>query len=391
MRQESFDVCVHWRDQVVRLTTYPDVPLWGIFQSCKDSLGVDSPASALSFWYISPCAIDGTTLRELGITALQSLYLFPKTDADVLQSFTSTILPSLVYETSQLSTVAKELVGSVHSHYNFARHHSHDEVQSLCLSHFPFDRLDELEGEAKIVEFTRWFKEDFFTFFPFHVRCRLCHGQTRPISVSQEFTQYEADGNPSQVEHYRCQLCYATTRFVRYNAVPRLLETRTGRCGEWVNAFCAMLRLLEVDGRRLDVRTVIDSTDHVWVEFWSEERNRYVHIDPCENLIDKPYVYEDGWGKKFEWIYAISLNQCVDVTRKYTKKWPEVLARRSARVSEDWWQQFLTFKNESFMATMEDDDRALIETRQALDASAVEDLEVREPEVEEQRPRISGQ
>jgi peptide-N4-(N-acetyl-beta-glucosaminyl)asparagine amidase len=147
-----------------------------------------------------------------------------------------------------------------------------------------------------------------------------------------------------------------------------------------------MLGLLEVD-----VRTVIDSTDHVWVEFWSEERSRYVHIDPCENLIDRPYVYEDGWGKKFEWIYAISLNQCVDVTKKYTKNWPEVLARRSARVSEEWWQKFLAFKNESFIAKMEDDERAIVETRQALDASAMEDVEVREPEEEEQRPRISGQ
>jgi peptide-N4-(N-acetyl-beta-glucosaminyl)asparagine amidase len=251
--------------------------------------------------------------------------------------------------------------------------------------------LEALEGEAKIVEFTRWFKEEFFTFFPFEVRCRLCQGQTGRIDGPRAFTQYEADGNPSRAEHYRCQLCGATTRFVRYNAVPRLLETRTGRCGEWVNAFCAMLGLLEVDDRRLDVRTVVDSTDHVWVEFWSEERNRYVHIDPCENLIDKPYVYEDGWGKRFEWIFAISLNQCVDVTRKYTKKWPEVLARRSAKVSDEWWQRFLVFKNESFMAGMEDDERAIVETRQALDASAVEGLEAREPESEEQRPRISGQ
>ena len=34
---------------------------------------------------------------------------------------------------------------------------------------------------------------------------------------------------------YRCSICLRTTRFPRYNHPEKLLETRKGRCGEWVN------------------------------------------------------------------------------------------------------------------------------------------------------------
>ncbi len=43
-----------------------------------------------------------------------------------------------------------------------------------------------------------------------------------------------------------------------------------------------------------DVRHVCDWADHVWVEVWSEAEKRWVHADPCENVYDKPLMYEVG-------------------------------------------------------------------------------------------------
>ena len=45
---------------------------------------------------------------------------------------------------------------------------------------------------------------------------------------------------------YRCGKCDKPFRFPRYHKKPaKLLETRTGRCGEWSNCFALVL----TDGR----------------------------------------------------------------------------------------------------------------------------------------------
>jgi hypothetical protein len=52
-------------------------------------------------------------------------------------------------------------------------------------------------------------------------------------------------------------------------------------------------------------------------------------------------TYESGWGKKLSYVLAFSIEECVDVTRRYTRKMAEVLARRSL-VPEGWLQETIT-------------------------------------------------
>ncbi len=82
----------------------------------------------------------------------------------------------------------------------------------------------------------------------------------------------------------------------------KLLETRRGRCGEWANCFGLVCCALG-----LEVRYVIDWTDHVWVELWCPARSRWVHADACEGpgAFDTPLMYEAGWGKKLSFIIAV--------------------------------------------------------------------------------------
>ena len=49
--------------------------------------------------------------------------------------------------------------------------------------------------------------------------------------------QEEREMHASRVENYKCRTCKVETRFPRYNHPMKLFETRTGRCGEWANAF----------------------------------------------------------------------------------------------------------------------------------------------------------
>ena len=44
----------------------------------------------------------------------------------------------------------------------------------------------------------------------------------------------------------------------------------------------------------LDTRYILDVTDHVWAEYYSEAMQRWVHLDPCEAAYDTPHLYEVG-------------------------------------------------------------------------------------------------
>lgn len=143
----------------------------------------------------------------------------------------------------------------------------------------------------------------------------------------------------------------------------------SGRCGEWANCFTLCCRSLG-----LEARYVMDWTDHVWTEVWSEAQGRWLHADSCENRADHPMMYERyartttathrkraagaagcvcvclgggwlrregcvgvvlcllvtrGWNKKLSYVLGFAKDHVADVTRRYTWDLPHVLARRT--------------------------------------------------------------
>lgn len=79
----------------------------------------------------------------------------------------------------------------------------------------------------------------------------------------------------------------------------------------------------------------MDWTDHVWAEVYSDRQQRWLHSDPCENVCDKPLLYECGWGKKLSYVIGFSKTDIQDVTWRYTSKHEEVMARRT-ECQERW-------------------------------------------------------
>ncbi|KAI3847361.1 hypothetical protein MKX03_023499 [Papaver bracteatum] len=133
----------------------------------------------------------------------------------------------------------------------------------------------------------------------------------------------------SRVELYRCSSCSRVTRFPRYNDPLKLVETRRGRCGEWANCFTLYCRAFGYD-----TRLILDFTDHVWTECFSHSLGRWMHLDPCEGVYDKPLLYEKGWNKNLSYVIAFDKNGVHDVTKRYTRKWHEVMTRRIITTEE---------------------------------------------------------
>ncbi|KAJ3250172.1 hypothetical protein HK103_003794 [Boothiomyces macroporosus] len=103
-----------------------------------------------------------------------------------------------------------------------------------------------------------------------------------------------------------------------------LLLSRKGRCGEWANAFTLVCRAMG-----LEVRYVLDFTDHVWTEIYCDVQNRWIHCDSCEESFDSPLLYSEGWGKKLNYVFAVGDTEVRDVTRKYVKDFKECSSRRN--------------------------------------------------------------
>ncbi|CAN7997100.1 unnamed protein product [Ixodes hexagonus] len=173
-----------------------------------------------------------------------------------------------------------------------------------------------------LVELLRWFKESFFHWVD-TLDCSYCHAHTK-MAGRAEPTPEERKGDASRVELHACSRCPNQERFPRYNHPGRLLETRRGRCGEWANCFTLCCRAMS-----FDARYVLDWTDHVWTEVYSDSQKRWLHCDPCEALCDAPLVYEAGWGKKLSYVVAFSKDEVQDVTWRYTSKFAETLSRRT--------------------------------------------------------------
>ncbi|KAJ4980534.1 hypothetical protein NE237_031371 [Protea cynaroides] len=210
--------------------------------------------------------------------------------------------------------------------------------QSAARNSVPVDELEEKalvslakEGNFKpskleqdhafLLQLLFWFKQTFrWVNAP---SCDGCGSETINCGMGAPLPS-EIQFGGSRVELYRCKNCLRITRFPRYNDPLKLVDTKRGRCGEWANCFTLYCRAFGYESR-----LVLDFTDHVWTECFSNLLGRWMHLDPCEGVYDKPLLYEKGWNKKLNYVVAISKDGVCDVTKRYTRKWHEVLSRRN--------------------------------------------------------------
>lgn len=211
----------------------------------------------------------------------------------------------------------------IYSDYDF-----HDKVRDA--NYLPVDLLHERTNKllkeqdennkmdfdtALIKVLLSWFKDEYFNWFNFP-KCANCNdsemkftSDNNDLMPNPEDLKYGAN----RIEVYKCDSCGNMVRFPRYNDPFKLMETRIGRCGEWANVFTAFCYILG-----FETRYILDLTDHVWTEV--KINDKWIHLDSCEKAFDTPKLYEEGWGKKLTYIFAISPYSIVDVTPRYSTR-----------------------------------------------------------------------
>ncbi|XP_036617104.1 peptide-N(4)-(N-acetyl-beta-glucosaminyl)asparagine amidase [Trichosurus vulpecula] len=236
------------------------------------------------------------------------------------------------------------------------------------------------EEDFLLLELLQWFKEKFFRWVD-HLPCSKCGGETinrGKVPPDDDEQRWGA----SRVEEHFCSSCHVSNRFPRYNDPEKLLETRRGRCGEWANCFTLCCRALG-----FEARYVWDSTDHVWTEVYSLSQQRWLHCDACENVCDKPLLYEVGWGKKLSYILAFSKDEIVDVTWRYSCKHKEVVARRT-QIKEELLRETINGLNKQRQLSFSESRRR--ELLHRIIVELVEFISPKTPKPGELGGRISG-
>uniref|UniRef100_A0A2N9EEG5 Rad4/PNGase transglutaminase-like fold domain-containing protein n=1 Tax=Fagus sylvatica TaxID=28930 RepID=A0A2N9EEG5_FAGSY len=136
------------------------------------------------------------------------------------------------------------------------------------------------------------------------------------------------------------EIQYGASRVELY----RLWKQEGGVAGSGPIALHFIVELLAMNPVCDQIHTtdqVLDFTDHLWTECFSELLGRWMHLDPCDGVYDKPLLYEKGWGKKLNYAIAIAKDGVYDVTKRYTRKWHEILSRRNI-ITEPALSAFLT-------------------------------------------------
>lgn len=252
-----------------------------------------------------------------------------------------------------------------------ARSYESKAMQEEALKHIPVKLLEEraranplpmpLYQDELVKQLLHWFKREFFTWMN-QPRCSSCnHEKTHAVRTEGPKTAEEVAGQAGRVEVYQCPSCSAFTRFPRYNDPVKLLTTRTGRCGEWANCFTLCCRSMG-----FEARYVLDVTDHVWTEVYSEHYKRWLHCDSCEDQLDCPLTYEVGWGKKLSYIFSFSREEVVDTARRYTQNWEAMRARRRD-VDEDWLKTVILQMNQRLREQLPSDRVEILRAREVVE------------------------
>lgn len=223
-----------------------------------------------------------------------------------------------------------------------------------------------------LVELVNWFNTEYFEWIN-NLPCKVCGSEESKLKR----TQTEGD---CRVEVGIC--CGQETKFYRYNDIAQLLVSRKGRCGEYANCFTFLCRCLDYDAR-----IVHSLFDHVWTEVYSESQLRWLHVDPSDNVVDSPLMYQHGWKRNVDYVFAYSCDDIQDVSWRYCNNHKDTLLMRRFCSENELVESILTIRKKRQMH-LNDDRKKILSQRCMLEL--IELTVERPPTENELKGRSSG-
>ncbi|XP_065369389.1 peptide-N(4)-(N-acetyl-beta-glucosaminyl)asparagine amidase [Calliphora vicina] len=223
-----------------------------------------------------------------------------------------------------------------------------------------------------LVELVNWFNTEFFEWIN-NIPCKVCGSEESKLKR----TQTEGD---CRVEVGVC--CGQETKFYRYNDIAQLLVSRKGRCGEYANCFTFLCRCLD-----FEARIVHSLFDHVWTEVYSESQLRWLHVDPSDNVVDSPLMYQHGWKRNIDYVFAYSCDDIQDVTWRYCNNHKDTLLKRRFCTENELIESLITIRKKRQMH-LSDERKKILSQRCMLEL--IELTVERPPTENELKGRSSG-
>ncbi|XP_037949021.1 peptide-N(4)-(N-acetyl-beta-glucosaminyl)asparagine amidase-like [Teleopsis dalmanni] len=223
-----------------------------------------------------------------------------------------------------------------------------------------------------LVELVNWFNTEFFEWVN-NMPCKVCGSEESKLRR----TQTEGD---VRVEVGIC--CGQETKFYRYNDISQLLVSRKGRCGEYANCFTFLCRCLDYDAR-----IVHSFFDHVWTEVYSESQLRWLHVDPSDNVVDSPLMYQHGWKRNIDYVFAYSCDDAQDVTWRYTNNHKQILKTRRLCAENELIESLIALRKKR-QANLSEERKKYLSQRSMLEL--IELTVERAPTENELKGRSSG-
>lgn len=123
------------------------------------------------------------------------------------------------------------------------------------------------------------------------------------------------------------------------------------------------------------------------MQVYSEAQKRWIHIDPSDDVIDAPLMYQHGWKRKIDYIIAYSNEDIQDVTWRYTNKHAEIKRNRNNCTEPELLKTILLLrgKRQKDLSTA----RKRFLTKRTL-GEVIQSMVERDPTDDELKGRTSG-
>lgn len=236
---------------------------------------------------------------------------------------------------SKIDVKAEKLLSDIQQ--SFAMATSENKYHSNC-QHWSL-------RDTFLVELGHWFNTEFMEWFkpkcP-NPKCTKDDAKMEYTEMMDENEMVRVYGNDiSRVHLYRCSNCGETQHFLRFyqcDAFIRGTVARRGWCGDHCDVFAAIINALGFEWR-----FALDDTDHIWIEIYSQEREKWCCFEPSPETDTKRYDFNKFADRKSRYIHAIDgSNQFPDVTHRYHSDAEIVQKRRNEHcISEEWVSLFL--------------------------------------------------